>query len=509
MNWTDVPVVDNSFSLPKNVFERVLASQTPVSITCATSAKGFLSPFANCSAGRQQRRRTSGDYVTEHTGSDAKRPRLSPSITSEQDLAQRRHNKQLEREQFKLQILRRLDNTKTNILKLLKLQRMQNLVHYYENDPVSNQVAKFESSQRNELRFHSQRGSAQETQYQTPTLAPVRNDPRPVSVSPNAQSMRSSSHLHSSSHSFRHVPEISVVADQWKEQRTKYSYKSSDSVGLAWDHKTLPKIVAVHSKINRANASAAKTLNHPTPGSAVGCANHSREKSQIRQNQSRTMSLTSGINDRATALTDRRYSQEYEEVVVTNVLPESPRCSISTEERTKTKTNYSSPNDLQVKRNNLATVVQATSYENMKIVDHPGHVEQSLLTENSAHAELSRHSDHLRHTERLRHFDYPGHVQHPGQVEHPGQADHTGHSSDHTRHDEVEINQQRDLTNGPTSTDSSTTCQGIAAGASKMETVRSPDHVHPGSLQYPEHADSEVTGTLNVLRFFVILSGQA
>ena len=503
MNWKDVPVVDNSFSLPKNVFERVLASQTPVSITCPASAKGFLSPFANYSAGQQQRWRTSGDYVTELTGSDAKRPRLSPPITSEQDLAQRRHNKQLEREQFKLQILRRLDNTKNNILKLLKLQHMQNLVHYYENDPVSNQVNKFGSSERNELRFHSQRGSAHETQYQTPTSAPVRNDRRLVSVSPNAQSIRRSSHLHSSSsHSFRPVPEISVVADQWKEQRAKYSYKSSDSVGLAWDHKTLPKIVAVHSKINDANASATKTLNHPTPGSAVGCANHTREKSEIQQDQSQTP-VISGINDRATAVTDRRYSHEDEEVVVTNVLPKRPRCSVSTKQRTKTKTNHSSPNDLQVKRNNLARVVQDTSYENMKIADHPGHVEQSLLTENSANAELSRHSDHLRH------FDYPGHVQHPGQVEHPGQADHTGHSADHTRHGEVEIIQQRDLTNGSTRTDSSTTCHGIAAGASRMETVRSQDHVHPGSLQYPAHADSEVTGTLNVLRFFVISSGQA
>lgn len=468
MNWKAIPVVDNSFSLPRNVFERVLASQTPVSIACPTSAKGSLSPFVNNSAGQQHRRRASGNYVTELTGGEAKRPRLSHSITSEQDLAQRRHNKQLEREQFKLQILRRLDNTKHNILKLLKLQHMQNLVHYYENDPLSNQGDKVGSSQRNEPRFHSQQGSAYGTQYRTPTLAHVRNDPGPVSVSPNAQGISKPPNLHSSSHSFRHVPEISIVAEQWKEQRTKYSYKSSDSVGLAWDHKTLPKIVAVHSVRNDANASAAKTrtVNHPTPGSAAGCANHTREKSEVRQNQSQTpvISLTSGINDRATAVTDRRYSHEDEEVVVTNVLPKRPRCSISTEQkRTETTSKHSgrlaheresSPNDLQVKRNNLATVALETSYENMKIVDL-GHVKQSLLTENKTHAELSRHFDNR------------------GQVEHPGQADH-----------------------------------GVAAG-SQMETIQSQDDVHPGSLQYPEHADSEVTRTLIVLRFFVILSGQA
>ena len=217
MNWKAVPVVDNSFSLPRNVFERVLASQTPVSIACPTSAKGSLSPFVNNSAGQQQRRRASGNYVTELTGSEAKRPRLSHSITSEQDLAQRRHNKQLEREQFKLQILRRLDNTKHNILKLLKLQHMQNLVHYYENDPLSNQGDKAGSSQRNEPRFHSQQGSAYGTQYRTPTLAHVRNDPGPVSVSRNAQGISRPPNLHSSSHSFRHVSEISIVAEQWKE----------------------------------------------------------------------------------------------------------------------------------------------------------------------------------------------------------------------------------------------------------------------------------------------------
>jgi len=504
MNLEDVPVVDKSFSLPQNVFERVLAAQTRVSTTCPSSPKGFLNPFVNYSAGQQQRRRTSGDYVTELTESEAKRPRLSPPITSEQDLAQRRHNKKLEREQFKLQILRRLDNTKNNILKLLKLQHMQNLVHYYENDPLFNQTDKSGSFRRSELRFHSQQGSAYERQYQTPTLAPVQNDPRPVSVSPNAQGISRSSHLHSSSHNFRRVPGISIVtnADQWKEHRTSYSFKSSDSVGLAWDHKTLPKIVAVHSMINNANASVTKTVNHPTPGRTVGQADYAREKSEVRQNQSQApvISLTSGINDRATAVTDRRYSHEDEEVVVTNVLPERPRCSISTEQqRTKTKSNHSersvderdsSPNDLQVNRRNFTRIVLDTSYDNKDIAD-PGHAEQSLLTENIARAELSRHFDHPGHTERLRHVDYPGHVQHPGQVEHPGHADHTGHS-DHTRHGDVETVERIDLTNGYAHSDSSMTSQGIAASASQMETVESQDHVHPGSLQYPEHADSEV-----------------
>lgn len=215
MNLKDVPVIDNSFSLPQNVFERVLASQARVSITCPSSSKGFASPFVDYSAGQQQRRPTSDGNAFEHSGSEAKRPRLSPPTTSEQDLAQRRYNnaKKLKREQFKLQILRRLDNTKTNILKLLKLQNMQNLVHYYENDPLSYQGDKSRSSQKSELRFHSQQGSVYERQCQTPNLNPVQNDPRPVSVSQNAQRISRSSHLHSPSLSLRRVPGFSIATN--------------------------------------------------------------------------------------------------------------------------------------------------------------------------------------------------------------------------------------------------------------------------------------------------------
>lgn len=498
MNLKDVPVVDNSFSLPQNVFEKVLASQTRVSITCPSSPKGFVSPFLNYSAahgsaaGQQQRRRTSGDDVTEHTGSEAKRPRLSPPITSEQDLAQRRHTKKLQREQFKLQILRRLDNTKNNILKLLKLQHMQNLTHYYENDPLSNQAGR-------SGRSGSSQGSAYERQYQTPTLAPVQNDPRPVS----AQGASRPSHLPSTSYSFRRVPGITVVTngDQSNEQKTRYSYKSSDSVGVAWDHKTLPKIVAVHSVVNDANVSVTKTVNRPTLGAAtaaqekrsyaVGRDDYAHEKSEVRQNQlqSPVMSLTSEVNNRATAVTHRKYSHEDEEVVVTNVLPGRPRCSITTEQqRKKTKSNHnersadekeSSPNDLQLNRRNFARIVLDTSYENMEIADRLGHIEHSLLTENTAHAEHSRHFNHLGHRERSRH------------VEHPGHGDHTGHS-DHTRHGDLELVEQVDLTNGHGNTDSSVNSHGFSASVTQTGKVESQNHAQPGFLQSLDHADSEV-----------------
>lgn len=492
MNLKDVPVIDNSFSLPQNVFERVLASQARVSITCPSSPKGFASPFVDYSAGQQQRRPTSGGNAFEHTGSEAKRPRLSPPSTSEQDLAHRRHNnaKKLKREQFKLQILRRLDNTKTNILKLLKLQNMQNLVHYYENDPLSYQGDKSRSSQKSELRCHSQQGSAYERQCQTPT--PVQNDPRPVSVSQNAQRMSRSSHLHSPSLSFRRVPGFSIATntDQWKEQRTSYSYESSDSVGLAWDHKTLPKIVAVHSVKNDANSSATKTVNRPSLGTVVGRADYAQEKSEVRQNemQAPVISLASEVNYRTTAVTDRRYSHEDAEVVVTKVLPGRPLCSISTEQQsTKTKSNHSersaskrgsSQKDIQVNRCNFPRIALDTSYVNKDIADHPGLVEHSLLTENTAHNELSKHFNHPGRSDRSRH---------PGRVEHPGHVDHTGHF-DHRRHGGVNKVKQIDLTNSHVHTDSVKT----SLGSSQMETIEGQSPVHPGSLQYPENADSEV-----------------
>ncbi|KAL9964054.1 hypothetical protein ACROYT_G027630 [Oculina patagonica] len=347
MNFNQVPVVDNSFSLPRNVFERALASQTRVSITAPSSA-GFSSPFMNDSSappityGQQQRRRSSGDYVTEFTGSEAKRPRLSPP-TTERDF------KRLQREQMKLQILRRLDHTKDNILKLLKLQHMQELVHYYEKDPRSDQANSSGSFQRREAQYHSRQGSAYERQNGTPNLACVQNDPRSVPAFPKRNvsvpytAIRGPSHISSTSQSLRRVPGINIIEDgvQSNAQRTSsYSYKSSDSVGLAWDHKALPKIVAVHSVIRDKSGKTAIPVSRSLLGAAVAAqmkrsydVGNPHEKSEVRQNQPQSPGSSKVVID-----------CEDDEVVLTKVLPGRSRRSLSTE-RKRVETNVTKPNE--------------------------------------------------------------------------------------------------------------------------------------------------------------------
>lgn len=235
---------------------------------------------------------------------------------------------------------------------------------------------------------------------------------------------------------------------------------------------------------NDANSSATKTVNRPSLGTVFGRADYAKEKSEVQQNemQAQVISLASEVNYRTTAVTDRRYSHEDAEVVVTKVLPGRPRRSISTEQQsTKTKSNHSersaakresSQKDIQVNRCNFPRIALDTSYENKDVADHPGLVEHSLLTENTAHNEIPKCFNHPGRSDRSRH---PGHV------------DHTGHF-DHRRHGDVDKVKQIDLTNGHVHTDSVKT----SLGSSQMETIEGQNLVHPGSLQYPENADSEV-----------------
>lgn len=473
MNFEQVPVVDNSFSLPRNVFERALASQTRVSITAPSSAR-FASPFMKDSSahpitnGQQQRRRSSGDFVTEFTGSEAKRPRLSPPIT-EQDFAQRMRDKRLQREQMKLLILRRLDHTKDNILKLLKLQHMQELVHYYEKDPRSDQADMSGSFQRSEAQYHSRQGSAYESQNGTPNLACVQNDPssdpalpkRNVSVPYTA--IRGRSHISSTSHSLRRVPGINIIKDgvQSNEQRTSYSYKSSDSVGLAWDHKALPKIVAVHSVIRDESGNSTIPVSRSLLGAAAAAqmkrsyaAGNTHEESQARQNQPRSPGASKAVTD-----------CEDDEVVLTKVIPGRARRSLSSTERKRVEANLTNPNDSaadEKERSPNSNQVKRQSF----VLDHPRHAETSGLSESQAH------------------------VEHSGQYIHPGHVDHTGHV-DQTSSCNSEIVEKMDLTNDNATLDNTVTSDVLATSVSQTGTVNSQSHVHPGDLQHRGRADSE------------------
>ena len=488
MNFNEVPVVDNSFSLPRNVFERALATQARVSITAPSSA-GFVSPFLKDStarhiaAGQQQLRRTSGDYLA---GSEAKRPRLSPP-TVEQDTAQRMRVKKLQREQFKLQILRRLDHTKDNILKLLKLQHMQGLVHRYEKDP-QNRASSF---QRSKTQYHSRQGSAHDRLYGTPNLASVQNDPRPVPVSleqnvrgannmhVNAQGMHGQRHIPSSTHHIRRVPGINVVTSgtHSSEQKTSYSYKTTDSVGLAWDHKVLPKIVAVHSMMKDKTIDAAKTVLHPSfppaqtkSSYAVGRHDYADGESGLHnQLMSPDESLQCRVNDRATAVANC----EDDEVVLTKVIPgRKPRRSRNTERKSleEDSTNCNDPtgreagcslNGGQVNGHSFETRALNASCQTKGVIDH----------------EHSRSS--------------AGHVEHPGHFNEQGTVNDTGHVglASHANSElveKMELSKEHANTNGSVTSDSLSTC------ASRIGSVDSGTLAHLGNLQHTGHDDTEI-----------------
>ncbi|KAJ7378027.1 hypothetical protein OS493_025344 [Desmophyllum pertusum] len=538
MNIRQFPIVDNSFSLPQNVFERALASQTSVSITAPATA-GFASPFLNDSASAHvvasgERRRTSGDYVTG--ASEAKRPRLILRPAPAQVLAERMQRKQRIREEFKLQILRRLDHTKGNILKMLKMQHMQGLVHYYEKDPCQNQA------ERNELQYPSPKGPFYESRYGTSTSAPTENDPRSVSVSPkgpvyekqygtstsapvgndprsvsvspkgpfyerqygtsisapagndprlvsvspkgpvyerqygtststpaendprsvsvsskrniyvpsnmhgNTQRINRPLPFPASSHSLRRLSGINIVTDGVQSnEKTSYTYKSMDSVGLAWDHQAMPKIVAVHSVVKEkpVNTETRAKSDSRAPLGAVSAAHvkscytagqpdYAYEKSDARQAQMRSPAIS--VNSSTAAVTGCE-EHEDDEVVVTKVLTGRARRSISTE-RKQVETNSTSRREHQRARSTSGDEVNCHS----GLVENPGHAESS----------------------------HPRHVEHPGHVE------------------------KMELTNDPVSIVCSMTSDGRSISFSQAGQGKSQSHVHPGSFQHTGHADSDL-----------------
>lgn len=217
-------MVETTFSLSPSVFERVLASQQRLS-NVSPPVVSFSEPASSapyCITPGQSGRR-SGDYITDLPGSEAKRPRLSPS---EQAFAQKMQQQKNEQEQRKLQvIMRRLDNTRGKVLKLLKLQKARELLQPYEN-PADRSIDVVKGQPRYVLM--------------------KRRVPAPGSFPGSVRDGSNVSLLPSQSQGVRCVPGINIVSNR-DDQRTNYSYNTLKSAGLAMDHQTLPRIIAVHS----------------------------------------------------------------------------------------------------------------------------------------------------------------------------------------------------------------------------------------------------------------------
>lgn len=509
---TEIPIVDNSFSLPQNVFETALASQSPVSITTSSSA-GFASRFVNNPAaahgiytGQPQRRRTSGElHITEFTGSEAKRRRFS----SVQMFALEMENRNRKRELVKQQIMERIDRTKDNIVKLLKMQHMQDFLQYYEKSeksPSLNQTDNPANCQRNEPQYHSSTGPAYETQCRTPLSAPAENDPRSATVAPKrnvcvtnnmqgaARDVNRLSHLPPPTQRLRHVPGINIVMDgtQQNKQNTSYSCKSYDSVGLAWDHQTLPKIVAVHSVMKDGSVNTTKSESAPPPEPTTaaqipssynpgqgGAPDYSQQPQQT-QMRPPVMSLHCDVNSGTAVASDSR-DHDDAEVVVTKVIPGKVRRSRSTQQK-PAQTNLASHSEhaaeeielslkgVHVKSHDIAKSTIGTGYENIGTCDRMRHTENHG---NINHPEHSEHSGYIYHSGQV---DYSGQINHSGQVNYSGQNDHSGHFDYmvHSHHPENAFN---------------------AKHVEQMGRVDHPGYDHRKHLYNPGHVDYEVART--------------
>jgi len=425
MSFGEIPVVDNTFSLPQNVFERVLASQQRALQSSQPSTRftetARPAPYL-ITAG--QCRRPSSDYVTELTGNEAKRPRLSPT---EQNFPQQMHHQKTQQEQLKLQmIMNRFDNTRGKVMRLLKLQKARERLHQYQN-PAS-RSADFNKDQ--------------------PRYVLVK---RTVRVPDNLLYKYNASVVRPQSQGLRRVPGIHV-------ERTGSYYNSSDSAGLAVDHQTLPKIIAVHSVMKNApvsaescisigsrpplRASAAReehTIRSGVPSSVEfrrRSPSHQYlcEKSTVRQNESRLLisnEITSGVGNFQNC--------ENDEVSLTKVIPGKASSSVS-------PLTHGTRNQDEIELANCnENVVSNEQFPHPVIFHHPGQVDHSKNVTYLEHARLPAHiehsvrSDHLGHVDHWRQIenmgraDHTGPVPHPAHVDQPGTVDLTGHV-DHTEH---------------------------------------------------------------------------
>ena len=397
--------METTFSLPPSVFERVLASQQTLSNASppAVSFSETASSAPYCIT-RGQSGRRSGDYVTDLTGSEVKRPRLSPS---EQALPQKMKQQKNEQEQLKLQaIMRRLDNTRGKVLKLLKLQKARELLQQYENQADR---------------------SIDVVKGQPRYVLMKRRVPAPGNFPGSVRDGSNVSHLPSQSQGFRCVPGINIVSNR-NDQRTNYSYNTLKSAGLAMDHQTLPRIIAVHSvmkntpvnsdrrvpTISRSLVEASTTTRTEyiaSNGPSSGAEQRERcrspymyESSEDRQTRARLP-----LSKQTTPGDSSFQNYEDEEVVLTKVCIGNGRFSTSTSSQRERKQDEVDLTNCNDQKNN-------SEHPNPGKADDPG---------------PSGHPEHVVH---------PEHVDQPPKVDDPGHSDNTEntHRSDDVNHPEQE-----------------------------------------------------------------------
>ena len=362
MDLSHLPLVGQSFSVPRDVFEEALASQISASISTSSAPEITRSFLDNPDAAAARdmyhciprRRRSSGESsISELSECEAKRPRLSAANSvSAQIYAKEIESQNHKREIMKQLVFERIDRTKENIAWMLKMQRMRELLQYYEKSENGSTLSQKSNSQGNELHHRSPSTLTNGDHHKIAISAREENYPRSVTLKRICHAsdtiQRATSHgnrlkhLPPSAQRMRRVPGINVVLDPTLqgEQNVGYFCKSYD--GLAWDHQALPRIVAVHSVTKHTSVNArnierappskpAATTQIPSTSNTVGMSDYSA-KSQETHMHPLVTSLQCDTR-RGTFVSSDSQDHDEVEVKIVKVCPRETHRSRSVQKR--------------------------------------------------------------------------------------------------------------------------------------------------------------------------------
>ena len=381
MNFAENPVVENTFSLPRDVFERLWSSQQSVSDTSSTSTSYTRNPASANTTG-QCRRLSGGLNVTELTGSKAKRPRLS---ISEQALTQREHLQREQQKQLKLQlIMQKLENTRQKVQRLLHLQKARVRPDKYRHNSAEKSVD-LESFQRRYVLLKRRANALNSLRRSIQDKVPI----------PPAQSQFQGS---------RCVPGINLVTSgAWsKEHGSGYSYDSFHSAGLALDHGTYPRIVAVHCVMDKAAVKAVhqpyQQKDKPSYASVPRKSDYVYKKNDFQKN-----GTFSRLTNESSSSVENFRTCEGDEVVLTKVIPGKKErkqqevvnlanCSQRARDNNKhLLENAAVPDDATHLKDRQETFVHREDVGQLTTASHPEHV--VIAEEHTRHVKQSASVD--------------------------------------------------------------------------------------------------------------------
>lgn len=220
-----VPIVEKTFSLPQSLFERVWASQQSAPVTTNHSATSLSGSTTHALP-----RRRSGDYVTDLSLNEVKRPRLIPSKES----LDKQTNLQIgEQEKWRVNVTQRQDKTTNGVWKPFEQQGILELTS-------------------------KPRGTSYLEALHSQFLTTLRK--QGSSKAGNVIMLNQGARTHEARH----------------EPSRKTTYGNISLAGVALNHKTYPKIVAVHSLMNDSSESSLR-LNRHVASAAFPVSQHCKE----------------------------------------------------------------------------------------------------------------------------------------------------------------------------------------------------------------------------------------